>query len=79
MHEFRVDFSECSFSEQASDYANLVSVQVMLAVGPSALASFARITRIMSALADSVRPDPTARERSMHELRVDISECSFSE
>jgi hypothetical protein len=78
MHEFRVDFSECSFSEYAFDYENLCSAQVVLATRRQPPSRFARITSIETTFADSAHP-PGRRQRSMHEFHVDFSECSFSE
>jgi hypothetical protein len=77
MHEFRVNFAECSFSEYASDYENLILDTSHTGSRPSAPSSFARITSNVTAFADSAHPDRVAGERSMHEFRVDFSNALF--
>jgi hypothetical protein len=50
----------------------------MLAAGPRGTRKPARNTRIATALSDSVQID-RLRERSMHDFRVEIHQCSFPE
>jgi hypothetical protein len=77
MHEFRVNFTSARFLNARPITRTAFSVQVMPAVASWKLSSFARITRIITAFADSVRPDPDALSRSMHEFRVNFSNARF--
>jgi hypothetical protein len=75
MLEFRANFANARFLNRHP--RTFFSIQVMLQPEASALSSFARMTRIVTAFADSEHPDQLGTKPIHARIPRRFSECSF--